>query len=482
MADSPSLDPYPMLIAGEWVRTAHSADIVSPWDGRIVGRVCTADQALLDRAIDAAHAALTRSCSQPPHERAEILQRISEGLRSRRSEFAETILAESGKPITLAEAEVDRAAITFSAAAAEARRSGGQSLDAAAYSPGAGHTAFIRRFPAGVVYGMTPFNFPLNLVAHKLAPALACGAPIILKPSPRTPLSTIKLAALAVDSGAGAGTVSVICCGNELATRPIDDRRIKVVSFTGSAAVGWGIAKQAAGKKVTLELGGNAAVIVHRDADIEAAVPAIVAGAFGYAGQSCISVQRILVHSDIYANARERLITRTKSHALSGDPARRNVINGPLIDRASQQRILNQIASAQAAGAKLLVGGAADGVCVTAALLEHVPRSQPLWAEEAFGPVAVLEPYDDFDDALTAVNASRYGLQAGLFTRDMSLAYHAFANLDVGGVMINQPPTFRIDNLPYGGVKDSGVGREGVQYAMEEMTEPRVMVIKVEQH
>jgi len=468
----------PLLIGGERIDTKATSKVINPWNGDVLDEVCLADRDLLDRTATAAHDAFARTRKQPPHERAELLGRIAAGITAQRKDFAQTIVAEAGKPITYARAEVDRAIINFTAFAEEARRLGGQLLNAGAFAPGAGHVSVIRRFPVGVVYGMTPFNFPLNLVAHKLAPALACGAPIILKPSPRTPLSTLKLAELAIDCGAVAGQVNVIHCGNDLATHLIGDARVHVVSFTGSAAVGKAIAKQAVGKKLTLELGGNAAVIVHSDADLEAAANSIVSGAFGYAGQSCISVQRVIVQRDVYASMRNLLIARIRAHVHTGDPSRDDVINGPMIESGAQNRVVASFRSAVAAGATILTGGAAEGPCVQPTLLENVPTSHELWAEEAFAPVAVLAGYETFDDAIRMANDSHYGLQAGVFTRDIGRTFAAFESLDVGGVMINQPPTFRLDNLPYGGVKDSGVGREGAGWAIEEMTEPRVMIIR----
>jgi len=475
------MQPNPLLIADAWVETGQTSDVLNPWNGQLVGRVCVADRALLDRAIAAAAGVFYRRKIQAPDERAAVLNRVAAGLQAQREAFAQTVVAEAGKPVSMARAEVDRAVITFTAAADEARRMAGETLDAAAFAPGRGHVAVVRRFPVGVVYGMTPFNFPLNLVAHKLAPALACGAPIILKPSPRTPLSTLKLAALVKDCGALPGEVSVVNCPNDLATYLINDPRVRAVSFTGSAAVGDTIKKLAVGKKLTLELGGNAAVIVDDYPDLKQAAAAITAGAFGYAGQSCISVQRVLIQMDQYETMRELLVEQARA-VLTGDPSDEATINGPMIDRAAQQRVLSSIESAVAAGAKVLIGGGAvrgsDAPCVMPAILEDVPPDHPLWAEEAFGPVMVLKDYNEFIDALSWANLSRYGLQAGVYTRNLDQMTQAFDMLEVGGVMINQPPTFRLDNLPYGGVKDSGVGREGPRWAIEEMTEPRVMILR----
>ena len=455
-----------------------TSTVRNPWNQQVLAEVPLHDRHDVDRAIAAAHHALRNTRAQPPHERAEVLLKIAAGLREQRDAFAQTIMQEAGKPITLAEAEVGRAVVTFTAAADEARKSHAQFLDAGAYAPGIGHSAIVTRVPAGVVYGMTPFNFPLNLVAHKLAPAIACGAPIVLKPSPRTPLSTLKLVELAQASGAIKDSVQCVNTPNELAAYAIESDHVKVVSFTGSAPVGWKIKSLANKKKVTLELGGNAAVIVHEDADIAPAISMIATGAFAYAGQSCISVQRVLIHRSIYDTVRDQLVTFAREKIKTGDPADRATLVGPMIDEASRDRLLASIQSAQSRGANVLLGGQMIGPCVSPALLENVPADHALCAEEAFAPVAILIAYDTFDDAIRIVNASRYGLQAGVFTHDIRRVQQAYDELDVGAVLINQTPTFRIDNLPYGGPKDSGFGREGIASAMEEMTEPKVLIIR----
>ena len=457
---------------------ATTADVRNPWTGEIVHTVSLADTALLDRALNTATEAFATTRHLPPAERAALLTRIAVAIETRRDEFAAMIVEEAGKPITLAHAEVARAVITFTDAAEQARRTFDEPLDADAYAPGTGHLAIGRRYPLGVVLGIGPFNFPLNLVAHKIAPALACGCTMLLKPSPRTPAVAAMLAELILDCGAVPGQINVIHCDNALTMALVDDARIKAVSFTGSAAVGWQMKARALKQKVTLELGGNAAVVVHDDADLAAAVPLIAAGAFGYAGQSCISVQRVYVHRRIYPGFRDALIAYTLSNVVTGDPSNRQTLNGPMIDRPTLDRAAASICGAIDAGGRLLCGGEVDGPCLRPALLDDVPLDHPLVAEEAFAPIAVLTPYDEFDDALAAVNASRYGLQAGVFTRDIDRAFQAFESLDVGGVLINQTPTARMDNLPYGGVKDSGRGREGVRYAIEDMTERRTLIFR----
>ncbi|MBC7783879.1 MAG: aldehyde dehydrogenase family protein, partial [Burkholderiales bacterium] len=336
----------PLITGSQRINTAAELLVKNPYDGSVVGHVAMGDASHLDQAVSAAHKAFDTTRRQPPHERAELLLRVAAAIKTHAADLAATIVAESGKPIVLAEAEVARAVITFTCAADVARQSSSEVLDAGAYAPGARHLAISKRFPLGVVYGMTPFNFPLNLVAHKIAPAIACGATIVVKPSPRTPITALKLVNFINDCGAVPGQVNVVTCPNELAMNPVHDARVKTASFTGSVPVGWQIKQQALKKKVTLELGGNAAVVVHEDADIDAAIPLIAAGAFAYAGQSCISVQRILVHRPIYQSFRDKLVGYVNVHIRSGDPNSRDVLNGPLITAEAQDRVLAQIGNA----------------------------------------------------------------------------------------------------------------------------------------
>lgn len=453
----------------------------NPYDGSDVGQVALADAAALDRAAETAHGAFDAARKLQPFERSRILSNAAARLAERKAEFADTIVAEAGKPITLAEAEVDRAINTLSGAAEEARHGAqGEWLDLDAFPPGKGHIGFARRFPLGVIYGIGPFNFPLNLVLHKVAPAIATGNSIIIKPSPRTPLSAMKIATLLNDCGCPPGMVQVVICSNELAGRLIENERIKMVSFTGSAPVGWQIKRQAAMKRVTLELGGNAALIVHDDADLEAAVAAGASGAFSYAGQSCISVQRILVHSGVYDRFREMIVNHVRSRIRTGDPRDRAVLVGPMIDSDAMRRVRSLIDQAIRNGAKVLCGNEVDGPCLLPTLLEDADPRSPICASEVFAPVATLHRCDTFDHAIAMANDSIYGLQAGVFTRDVGRAWRAFEALEVGGVMINQVPTWRVETMPYGGVKQSGFGREGIRYAMQEMTEPRVLVMRIQ--
>lgn len=455
-------------------------DVINPYDGSKVAQVPLLDASGLDHAVAQAHAVFDQTRHAVPFERAAVLANVAEGLKNRRDEFARTILSEAGKPITLAEIEVDRAIISFTAAAEEARKSQGEYLSINGYPTGKGHVGFSRRFPIGVIYGITPFNFPLNLVAHKVAPAIATGNTIIIKPSPRTPLSAMKLAELVRESGAPPDQVQVVVCPNELATRLVEDERVKHVSFTGSDKVGWDIRKKAWNKRVTLELGGNAALIVHDDADLPAAVAAAATGAFGYAGQSCISVQRILVQESVYDRFREMLIEQVKQKIKTGDPRDRSVLVGPMIDRSAADRVRDAIEQALRGGGQLVLGGESSEKFIHPTVLENVDLHSPICSTEIFAPVATLHRYSAFDDAIEMANDSHYGLQAGVFTRDITRAWKAFEQLHVGGVMINQSPTWRVETMPYGGVKHSGFGREGIRWAMEDMTELRTIVMKVQ--
>ena len=465
-----------LLIGSDWLATPDRRPTTDPYTGRTLAQMPQADAAMLDRAIGVAHEAFATTRRSSATERAAILKKTAAAIEARRAEFVETIIAEAGKPVTLADGEVSRAVGTFTVAAEEAAHATDEDLPIDHMPGGKGHTARIRRFPVGVIYGITPFNFPLNLVAHKVAPCIASGNTMLLKPAPRTPLTSLLLGEVLLAAGMTPGQINIVACPNELAGRPMEDPRIKMVSFTGSPKVGWPIKQQAYRKKVTLELGGNAAVIVCEDADVDAAIPLIASGAFAYAGQSCISVQRVYAHASIYASFREKLLAYVRDKVKTGDPRDKSVINGPLIDRAAQERLLTWINSA---GSPPLCGGQAQGPCITPTILENVDPKQEISCNEAFGPVMTLDRYTDFPTALATVNDSRFGLQAGVFTRDPARAQQAFTTLDVGGVMINQVPTFRVENMPYGGVKDSGFGREGVRYAMEDMTEPKVLVTKL---
>jgi acyl-CoA reductase-like NAD-dependent aldehyde dehydrogenase len=471
--------PPSLLIGGEWIETtAETTAVIDPFTGEEIARVPLGGPAEIERALAAAQAAFPQVRSVPAHRRAALLLAVAAGIERRQAEFADTIVREAGKPITLAEGEVARAVMTFTAAAEEARRPHGELLDVDAFSSGEGHFGMARRFPLGVISAITPFNFPLNLVAHKVAPCLATGNTMVVKPAAKTPLTSLLLAQVLVEAGVPAGQMNFITCSNEDASRLVTDERVKKVTFTGSPTVGWKLKELCGKKRITLELGGNAGVIVHSDADLDAAIPAIASGGFAYAGQSCISVQRIVIHESLYDEAKARLIAFIKEKIKTGDPKDRATVVGPMITAEALAGIRSKLDAALAAGATLVHGGQAVGRCLEATVLENVAPELDLCAQEAFAPIVTLHRYRDFDEALVFVNASDFGLQAGVFTRDLQLALKAFDVLDVGGVLINQVPTFRVENMPYGGIKDSGFGREGVRFAMEEMTELKSLLIK----
>ncbi len=468
-----------LLIGGEWISNATAElPVVNPFTGAEIARVPMGGPGEIERAIAAAHAAFAQVRRAPAHRRASLLLAIAQGIERRSAEFAETIMSEAGKPITFAKAEVERAVMTFTNAAEEARRQHGEVLDMDAFASGEGHFGVVHRFPLGVIAAVTPFNFPLNLVAHKVAPCLATGNTMVVKPATKTPLTSLLLAEVLVGAGVPAGQVNFVTCSNEDAARLVTDERVKMITFTGSPAVGWKLKRQAGKKRVTLELGGNAGVIVHADANLDAAIPAIASGAFGYAGQSCISVQRIVIHESLYDEVKARLIAQIRDKIKTGDPRDPAAVVGPMINADALAQVRGRIDAALASGARIVHGGQTIGPCLEATVLENVPPDAELCAKEAFAPIVTLHRYREFDEALAFVNASEFGLQAGVFTRDLELALRAFDVLDVGGVLVNQVPTFRVENMPYGGIKESGFGREGLRYAMEEMTELKTLIIK----
>jgi len=468
----------PFYLNGRHVISKSSHAVSNPWNGAHLADVCLADAGQVEEAVASARAAFEVSQKTSADARAVALECISRLIAERRSDFVSTIVAESGKPVTFAEAETERARLTFRFAAALALSDEGHGITMDASAPGAGHFGLVRRFPMGVILGITPFNFPLNLVAHKVAPCLATGNAMVLKPALKTPLTSLLLAEVLDAAGIPPGQINIVPFNHELIPPLLIDPRIKMVSFTGSAAVGWQIKATAARKKVTLELGGNAAVIVEPDCDWKSAIPKIAAAAFGYAGQSCISIQRILVHAGIHSAFRKALVAHVNDNIRAGDPSDKSTIVGPMINAAEREKILGWLHDAERRGARLLtpvqIGGAS---LLGPVLLENVPAACSVLCEEAFAPLAVLQSYTSFSDALAMVNDSAFGLQAGVFTGDLRKALSAFEELEVGGVMVNQVPTFRVENMPYGGVKESGFGREGIRYAMEEMTEPRALVV-----
>lgn len=468
----------PFYLDGCWVETQTSEPVHNPWSGEKLADVCTAGAQDIESAIASAHSTFQKTRKLSSEARSATLEKISQLLRERRRHFIDVIVAEAGKPVTFAEAEVDRACMTFRFAAALALGDDGHGINMEASSPGLGHFGIVRRFPIGAILGITPFNFPLNLVAHKVAPCIATGNTIVLKPAMKTPLSALLLAEVLDDAGVPAGQVHVVPFAHHHIPALLADPRLKMLSFTGSVDVGWNLKGHSFKMKCALELGGNAAVIVEPDSDWHAAIPKIAAAAYGFAGQSCISVQRILVHRDIFTQFRGALVSFIQEKIHTGDPSDRRTIVGPMINAAARDKIVHWVQEAKDAGASLLSPLQATGRSLLGpVLLENVTADSPALCEEAFAPLAVLQHYGTYEEALAMVNDSRFGLQAGVFTNNLSNAIRAFEELEVGGVMINQVPTFRVENMPYGGIKESGSGREGVRYAMEEMTELRSLVV-----
>ncbi len=458
----------PFVPAQESIRNSYT--------GEVVGSVPIGDAAAMERAIVAAERAYRDLRGWPRFERKALLLRIAAGLVERKAEFVDLMIAESGKPRIYSEAEVDRAAMTFTLAAEELSRRSGEILPLDLSAATVGYTALVKRMPIGVIGAIAPFNFPLNLVAHKLAPALAIGNTVILKPPPQAPLTAFKLAELTYDAGLPRDALTVIHCPVEVAERLATDERIAMLSFTGSSIVGWHLKSIAGKKRVALELGGNAAAVVCADADIAWAAKRCALGAFAQAGQVCIKVQRLLVDQAIYPQFQEALLGQTRALGV-GDPADPKTVVGPIIDARSVERIMDWIGEAVAGGAKVLHGGTRSGPIIQPTVLSQTQTTMRVECEEIFGPVVTVAPFENFDQAIARVNDSRYGLQAGVFTYDVRTIARAFEEFEVGGVIANDYPTLRIDNYPYGGIKDSGFGREGVRYAMDEMSELRTLVI-----
>jgi len=470
------LGEHGALVAGRWVRTGDAVEVWSPYDESRVAVVHRAGPAELEAAIAAAARAFETTRRMPSWKRAEVLERISAGIAARREEFARTIALEAGKPIRTARVEVDRAIFTFRVAAEEAKRIYGEivPLD---WAPGMeGRTGYVRRVPLGPILGITPFNFPLNLVAHKVAPALAAGNPILIRPSTKTPVSALKLGEVVLEAGWPPEGFAVVPCTTRDAELLVQDERIRMLTFTGSPAVGWGLKARAGRKRVTLELGGNAGVIIHRDADLDYAAERVTWGGFTYAGQSCISVQRVYVHQDVYEAFVERLLGRVSALRV-GDPLDEATDVGPVIDREAAERIEDWVREAIAGGAEVLIGGRRTGNLWAPTVLASIREDMKVSCQEVFGPLVGLYRYTDPMEAIRAVDRSDYGLQAGIFTSDLRLVEAAFEHIEVGGLVVNDVPTFRVDHMPYGGVKLSGFGREGVRYAIEEMTELKLMVL-----
>ena len=466
-----------LRIAGERRESGQTETIRNPFDGETVGEVCLARAADMDDAIEAAVAAFDVMRRLPTHRRAAILERTARLLEARGQEIAELITREGGKPIRFSKGEVRRAQITFTLAAGETRQSIGEVLPLDLEARAEGRLCLYQRVPRGPVAAISPFNFPLNLIAHKLAPAIAVGASVVLKPPPQCPLTAFLLAEILEEAGLPPGALNVVPCSPDVAQRMVEDDRMKVLSFTGSDTVGWKLKALAGKKQVLLELGGNAPCVVDEGTDLDFAMGPIVTGSWANAGQVCIKVQRVLVHSSLYDDFLARFVRATEAVAV-GNPMDEETIVGPLIESQHVERVLSWVREAVDGGAVLHCGGEAQGSVVLPTILTGATPEMRVCRDEVFGPVTVVESFDRFSDAVESCNRSRFGLQAGVFTNDVGKALYAFRELEYGGVMINGVPTFRVDNFPYGGSKDSGFGREGVRFAMDEMTEPRVLVMR----
>jgi acyl-CoA reductase-like NAD-dependent aldehyde dehydrogenase len=466
-----------LLVDGEWIETGDWLDVLSPYDGSLVGRVAKGGAAEAQRAVDAAARAMAEPL--PAHERAAILDRTALLVDDRAEEIARTISSEAGKPMKAARVEVARATSTFTMAAVEARKLAGDVVPMDASPAGAGKLAVTLRVPVGVVGAISPFNFPFNLVAHKVAPALAAGCAVVLKPASQTPLSALLLAELETEAGLPAGWLNVVCgSASEIGDVLVGDERVALITFTGSSGVGWKLRERAPRKRVNLELGNATPVIVAADADLDDVATRLAANAFSFAGQSCISVQRIYVERDAYDAFLERFLPKVDALVV-GDPADDATDVGPLIARTERDRVLEWIEEATARGGRVLTGGTLDGELLRPTVVAEAPPDAKVACEEVFGPLCTVSPYDSLDEAIALANGTRYGLQAGVFTRDVKAALHAARKLEFGGVTINEAPTFRADQMPYGGVKDSGNTREGPAYAVREMTEERLVVLQL---
>jgi acyl-CoA reductase-like NAD-dependent aldehyde dehydrogenase len=467
---------YSFCLAGQWLTTSQVVDVTSPFDQRVVGRVSLAGPEHVEVAIAAADKAFAVTRKLGAYERQSALAKIAGELTGRAEEFAQCISAEAGKPIRTARVEVERAAFCFQYAAEETTRLNGELLPLDAQAVSANRLGLLRRVPLGAVAGITPFNFPLNLVAHKIAPALAAGCSIVLKPATKTPMVALMLADVVARSGYPKEAVSILPMSAETAAPLIEDERLKLFTFTGSAPAGWALKARAGKKRVALELGGNAGCIVHGDADIDHAVARCVAGGFAFAGQSCISVQRIFVERTVFDTFLGKLATAVQKLRV-GDPGEESTDVGPMIRLADAERADTWIAEAVAQGAKVVCGGHRSGTMMAPTVLTGTADTQRVNCQEIFAPVVTVEAYDDFGEAIARVNRSPFGLQAGVFTNDIKRVMRAYEELEVGGIIAGDVPTFRIDHMPYGGVKDSGMGREGIRYAIEEMTELKLLVL-----
>ena len=472
------MEPAKFLINGEWIASEVKRSVINPFDNAMVGEVYQASPKHIDQAIVSATEAFQKTRLLSSYERAEILWFIVGQIQANKEKFVQRITAETGKPITFSRVEVERCIFTFTVAAEEVKRVAGSVIPLDVAPKSADRVAIVRRFPLGPISAITPFNFPLNLVAHKVGPAIAAGCSIVLKPSSKAPLTALLLAEILDRSPLPKGGFNIVPCLADEADQLITDKRVKLITFTGSPAVGWPLKSRAGKKRVVLELGGNAGVIIDKDADLNFALQRVIQGAYGNAGQSCIAVQRLYVHEALYDRFVDQLVKMTKSVA-TGDPTNERTIVGPMIDERAASKVEGWIFEALAQGADLLCGGRRTGAVLEPTVLVNVKPDMKVCAQEVFAPVVTVEKFGEFEEAVAKVNHSEYGLQAGVFTNSLENVMYAYRELEVGGVIINDSSSYRMDHMPYGGVKDSGFGREGIQYAIEEMTELKLLGLNV---
>ncbi|MEA3381619.1 MAG: aldehyde dehydrogenase family protein [Pseudomonadota bacterium] len=470
-------ESYPYYLASEPEYANTDLEVTNKYTGEVATKVAMADADTIDKAIAAAQQAQPAMAALAPYERQAVLEHCVKRFTERADELAKALCIEAGKPIKDAKGEVTRLIDTFKIAAEESVRINGETVNLEISARAKGYQGMTKKVPIGPCSFISPFNFPLNLAAHKVAPAIAAGCTFVLKPASRTPIGALIIGEVLAETDLPKGAFSILPCSRDGADLFTTDERLKLLSFTGSPDVGWALKAKAGKKPVVLELGGNAACVVDEDADIEDAIERVIVGAYYQSGQSCISVQRLLVHRNIYDEFKTRYVEKVKG-LVSGDPSNEDTFIGPMISEGEAERLHSWIEEAKDKGAAVLCGGTRNGAMLDATVMENVPKDCDASAEEAFGPLSILVPFDDFDEALKEVNNSRYGLQAGVFTRDIYKAHQAWNELDVGGVVIGDVPSWRVDNMPYGGVKDSGLGREGIRFAIEDMSETRLMVIR----
>jgi glyceraldehyde-3-phosphate dehydrogenase (NADP+) len=468
---------HPFYVGGEWRTAGSGAETINPFDGARQGMYALAGAEGAEEAVRKGLEGFSETRELTSFDRSEILFRIADGIQTRKDVLAESITREVGKAIQFSRIEVDRAISTFRIAGEEAKRIGGETLSLDLLPASSGRFGLVRRFPVGIVLAVCPFNYPLNLAAHKIGPAIAAGNTVLFKPAPQAPGTALELTRIIEASGFPRKAFSTLPCPNEVAERLVTDDRIAMLSFTGSAAVGWKLKSLAGKKKVLLELGGNAGVIIDESADIDDAVRKNVMGAFVYSGQVCIKVQRIFVHEKLFDSYVQKFVAATKA-IKCGDPMSGETVVGPLIDDAAADRVERWISEAVRSGARVLTGGIRKGRIIEPAVLLHAGRTSEVYCNEVFGPVVTLQPFKNFAEAIDLVNDTRYGLQAGVFSNNHQNILRAYEKIQTGAVIVNDNPTYRMDHMPYGGIKDSGLGREGVKYAIEAMTEPKLLVLR----